>query len=355
MGMHTGERWRLGRRPGLDGLRGVAILLVLGGHAQLLPGSSGPVGVTVFFALSGFLITSLLLGERATTGRIRWVEFYRRRALRLFPVLACYVLVTGALTVVGAQGFGFPLSEYVPPIFYIENWLMAIRGWAPNPTSITWSLSVEEQFYLLWPLVIILGRRVPRLPLIAAAAGLMLAPVLRMLLWDGGAGAWRVYYGTDTRMDCLLLGCLLAVVVSNRSESAWWRWVWPAGVAAVALACTGLFSPIWMPTLVTAGACAMIAAVLAGGARWLAWSPLRWFGKRSYAMYLWHYPLVYVAARTEHQIPMWLAVGLSLLASELSWRVIETPFLRLKNRPTSTTHQTDSAALPAPVAVPSSI
>lgn len=324
--MHSGSGWRLGHRPALDGLRGIAILLVIAGHTALLPGVSGPTGVTVFFALSGFLITSLLLEEHTSTGRISWRRFYTRRARRLGPALAAYLGISAALTIAGVWWWNFPLYEYLPPLLYIQNWQMVIAGGAPHVTSITWSLSIEEQFYLLWPLAFLLARRWRPALWVIATAGVVTAIVLRLILWDGGAGQWRIYYGTDTRMDCLLLGCLLALATHRYSPKLpSWAWI-PGAAVAGSVYAIGADVHLWLPVIVGAGTCLTIAATLSGGAQWLAWSPLRWFGRRSYALYLWHYPLVYMLARENHVIPMWLAVTASLTLAEASWWLVERPF-----------------------------
>lgn len=300
------------------------MVLVVAGHAQLLPGTAGPIGVTVFFALSGFLITTLLLQERGRSGRVSLRGFYARRARRLLPALGVYLVAVALLTPT-------PAAELLGPVFYMENWLMALRGFAPGLTSITWSLAIEEQFYLLWPLVVIAASALGsgRLLLGLTVAGTVIAPALRVLLWDGGAGQWRIYYGTDTRMDCLLIGCLLAIAATRAGVPTWLRRSWPIGVVAVALPLLDVRPTVhlWLPTVVAAGTCVVIASALEGGCEWLKWTPLRWLGRRSYALYLWHYPVVYVLARQEHAIPMWAAIVVSLLLAEVSWWIVERPFM----------------------------
>lgn len=265
--MHSGA-WRLGHRPALDGLRGVAILLVLIGH-------SGPVvlqpvawvGVTVFFGLSGFLITALLLEERATKGRIRLGAFWVRRARRLLPALLVMVAVTGALLV----GSGVSV-EPLPVFGYYANWSQA-AGDNLGIWRHTWSLAIEEQFYLVWPLLLSL-LPTKRAVTIACAVGIAVSLGLSATLH---ADFDRVYYGTDTRAWALLAGCL-------------------------------------------------IAARLVGSARqtrrssWLCASSLRWFGRRSYGIYLWHYPLTLL-------IDPLAGIALSLILAELSWQYVEEPLL----------------------------
>jgi peptidoglycan/LPS O-acetylase OafA/YrhL len=317
------QTWRLGRRPELDGLRGIAILLVIGGHAKWLPTPSSVAGVNLFFALSGFLITALLLDEVERSGRVSMAAFYVRRARRLLPALVAYLAF--AIAVVG-------VGPTVPVLLYVENWVMVLHG-APAPTAIAWSLSIEEQFYLVWPWVIILGIRWARLPWVVATAGVLFAFGLRLLLWDGGAGQWRIYYGSDTRMDVLLLGCLLAMSVKRWGTPDRLRWLlWP-GLITMAACCV---APVWWSTLldpfvVGVGTSAVIGGALAGSGRWLSWSVLRWFGRRSYALYLWHYVLVTDAERG--LMPMWVAIALALALAEVSWRLVERPFLARSSGP----------------------
>jgi peptidoglycan/LPS O-acetylase OafA/YrhL len=328
----TGEQWRLGRRSALDGLRGIAVLLVVLGHALLHgfktnPGQTAEVGVAIFFALSGFLITALLLEERDRTGRTSMRSFYLRRARRLFPALATFLGILAAL----ATAFTYRLlaapSDFIATALYVQNWHL-ISGADYSGLSHAWSLSIEEQFYIVWPVAFIGLARFGRHVLgYAAAAGILAAVGLRLILWNGGAGAERVYFGTDTRADNLLIGCLLAVVVSSGTQ----RVARPTiGVAclAVTVALGLVVSPLWLPTLVATGTVATIALIAQPGSGGLfRWLPLRWFGARSYALYLWHMPLFWMFGPTPWWLAVPLALTLSLVAAEASWRFVERPFL----------------------------
>src|SRR5260370_110527 len=220
---------RLGHRPALDGLRGIAILGVIGVHVALLPG--GGAGVDVFFTLSGFLITSLLLEEHAETGRLRLKQFYMRRFLRLVPAFTLLLLVHFVYCLVCYRGWQQKagLAGGVISLGYFSNWSRAYK-WIPHfGLSHTWSLAIEEQFYLLWPVLLLAvlflfksqGGR------LRAVAALALAFVLyRALLIQWGAPFHRIYNGLDTRADALLIGCLTSFIyktypIKSESRSAW--------------------------------------------------------------------------------------------------------------------------------------
>ena len=337
--MHQETGWRLGRLPALEGLRGLAILLVMIGHSPL-PGvtAAGPVGVTVFFTLSGFLITALLLEEREVTGRVSLSKFYARRGLRLLPALLVFLVAMTAFAVASDLSVAPSPGDLLGTLFYVGNLTTGMQGHDTVITH-TWSLAVEEQFYIVWPLVLIavLHRTGRRHALMwVAGAGTVFAIVERVVLWDGGRGVWRVYFGTDTRMDGLLVGCLAAAWMVGR----------PAGrnrpmvatlavVAAAALAfTTGVVEMLVVPTVVPwLTAAAILAVVQQPYDGWVARPSLRLLGRRSYALYLWHFPLwgVATALAWPAVVPAFVVVVLLTAAIvHLSWRCVELPFLRRK-------------------------
>jgi peptidoglycan/LPS O-acetylase OafA/YrhL len=330
----------------LDGLRGLAILLVIVCHVfDTTTGEDHPAlglaGVTVFFTLSGFLITSLLLEEHSEEGRVRWRHFYGRRARRLLPALALVLVVVGSVQV--AAGFTGP-GGLAPVVFYYANWFAAgghDLGLLPH----TWSLAIEEQFYLGWPLVLICVRGRRRGVEVASAAGIIAAVVLRILLWDGGAGAHRVYFGTDTHADALLVGCLLAALAlrGRGLPAVSHRYVTLAvlGVvtfAAVASAASGAYATdVILPTVVPwLGAVAVLGAC-STGPRWMTDPVLRYLGRRSYGIYLWHFALLLCLGNlTSSPAAAGVTVIVSLAVAELSWRFVEAPFLERPGRSRAT-------------------
>ena len=216
---------RLGYRPAFDGLRAVAVVPVLLFHASVSWARGGFLGVDVFFVLSGFLITRLLLEERELTGRIALLRFYLRRILRLFPALVAVSvasLIYATIWLDHGQAVR-AAHDLFAAATYRMNWVEALHAQPPfGLLDHTWSLSIEEQFYVLWPLGLLLAYRLGRGRgvLVAAVGGAVLSAGLRALLWHSGQPVHRVYYGLDTHADGLLLGCALAAVTLYRPGSA---------------------------------------------------------------------------------------------------------------------------------------
>ncbi|MBL7498559.1 acyltransferase [Frankia sp. CNm7] len=361
-----------GYNPALDGIRALAVLCVLVFHMDSLPG--GYLGVDVFFVLSGFLITGQLLAEWDRTGAVSLRRFYLRRAYRLLP--AFWLLALVGFTVVVLLGVGTAgeraefLGSLTASLLYVNNYVQVVRqstgaGWLGH----TWSLSLEEQFYLLWPLVLVALCRRPRLarrlPMVLLG-GAAVVVLWRIVLIASGASATRMYFALDTRADALLVGCALAAWLraarrgpagENAAAFAWRRrldrvtpFLPVAGPAALALlAVAAMTAPSgWGPrptalsyggyTVVALLAGAVVLAVEQGrGTNWLfralAAPPLAWLGRISYGFYLWHFPVVaYWGRDLTGEFGRWpaiLAVGvLSVVLAAASYYLLERPVLR---------------------------
>ncbi|KRF12627.1 hypothetical protein ASH02_13830 [Nocardioides sp. Soil796] len=301
--------------------------------------AAGTVGVTMFFTLSGFLITALLLEERKHNGRVSLRKFYARRALRLLPALCLFLGAIGLM----ATSLDSPVvpstTDFLGALFYVGNYTSAIHG---HDTLIfhTWSLAVEEQFYIVWPLILIVVMRWGgrRLLVGIAGAGAALAVLIRGYLYLAGADGFRLAFSTDSRMDGLLVGCLAAAWMTGRTPGRN-RPVLAsvALVGACTLSLVGLKSELlFVTTLVPwLTACSILLLVQQSHEGLLTTWPMRILGQRSYAVYLWHYPIFSMAAAVAWP---WTLVGFLVAGvitagiAHLSWRCVEEPFLRLKER-----------------------
>ncbi|GAB3584112.1 acyltransferase family protein [Calidifontibacter terrae] len=356
-------------RPALDGLRGVAVLAVVIYHLQpnWLPG--GWLGVDLFFVLSGFLITSLLLVEHDRWGSISLSGFWISRARRLLPslvtMLATVLIVSRFWTIPSRRGA--VAADGLAALFYVANWRLLLSDdqyfntlSLPSPLRHTWSLAIEEQYYFLYPLLLALllfvtlhqGARRRRVVLFTALAAIAALSVWRMsALYIPGVDPSRVYYGTDTRIFELLIGALAAVLVS-RSEferdeqprTAIWRALPYAGLAALPLLVIG-FVVIRDNAAITfqgalLGFCLLATLPIVAAASpshnrlqpLLGWEPLRRIGLISYSLYLWHYPVIVFLSADRMGFG---GVGLSAVQAAVSagcaylaYRYIETPIRR---------------------------
>jgi len=326
---------KLGYRPALDGVRGIAILLVLVYHAGLIP--AGYYGVDVFFVLSGFLITTLLLEEHGGTGRISLAAFYGRRARRLLPAVGV-MLAAAASVYVGLGQFDLPLLGYLAAcLFYVANIVRASGHMFPPGLGHMWSLAQEEQFYLLWPplLILALRRYSLRRIAIALAAAIAIAVAWRGYLTAVDGPTARVIMAPDTRADALLVGCLLAVARMQGFQPG--RLLRPAGLAALAAVIAASLT-VWGLTpmlligrpgiaIVTALVVAVAVEQRSLLARLLSFAPLVRLGVVSYSLYLWHL----FAYNVVQDVPLKLALALLLAAG--SYRYIEQPFRRRRLKP----------------------
>jgi peptidoglycan/LPS O-acetylase OafA/YrhL len=337
-------------RPGLDGLRALAVAAVFLYHARIdwLPG--GFLGVDLFFVLSGYLITSLLLVEWEARNRIDLRRFWLRRARRLLPALVLVVLASLILASIFArQDLAHTRSDVVSSLLYYANWHQIIANHSyfnlrGNPSLLqhTWSLAVEEQFYIVWPLLLVpglvlVGRK--RLPMIVIA-GIAASAALMWILYNP-VDPSRVYYGTDSRAFLLLMGILLALVWPRIEGLG--RRALPVlellGIAAL-VGSVLLFLQMqdFNPTLYQGGDLAaafcftvLIAAVAqqrTGIGHALGVAPLRWIGERSYGIYLWHWPIILLVAGVNVRSSPAVVVAeaaVVIAAAALSYRFVEEP------------------------------
>ena len=351
--------------PGLDGLRAVAVVAVLLYHADVpwLPG--GFLGVDVFFVISGYLITMLLLEEHHRSGTIGVRRFYGRRARRLLPALYLLLATTCAVVVLFFRDEAAKLRPQVlSALTYSTNWyLIATDGsyfqqlGRPLLLRHLWSLAVEEQFYLLWPLalVVLLRRFRGRLgPIALAVAGVTAASAVWMaVLYQPGQDPSRLYYGTDTRISTILMGALLALfwrpsALAHGGARRHGPLFDVIGVAALAgvllffLHSTDTAGSLYRGGFVGLAALSALAVAAATHpgtyfGKALGVGALTWIGVRSYALYLWHWP-IFVLTRPDLDVPLsgWpllvLRLGLTVLLADLSYRLVERPIRRIGMR-----------------------
>jgi peptidoglycan/LPS O-acetylase OafA/YrhL len=349
--------------PGLDGLRAIAVLAVIAFHLDRNAVPGGQLGVGIFFTLSGYLITDLLLAQLSARGKIKLGSFWLARARRLLPALFVMLAVVVAwVTVFGPSQPDQFRKGVVSAIFYVNNWEQIFanssyfaRFAGESPLIHLWSLSVEEQFYILWPFMLLVGVKLvherplasgvrPRLAL--ATVGLaIVSSILMAALYHPTLDPSRIYYGTDTRAEGLLFGAALAMVWPSRRLS---RRIAPQarnvldGLGLVGLVVVGVM--IWRtselsPFLYRGGfvllslATVLILMPLAHPACrlgvWLGVKPLRWVGARSYGIYLWQSPIIVLTspqgAHSASLLRDLLQVAAIFAIAALSWRFVEEP------------------------------
>jgi peptidoglycan/LPS O-acetylase OafA/YrhL len=384
----------------LDGLRGIAVLAVVLYHGGVSWAPGGFLGVEVFFVLSGFLITSLLVGEWQRSSTIALGAFWMRRARRLLPALFCLVGAIGIYYLFAGAAHAVPglKGDGISALAYVSNWHQIVAGsnyfaasGPVSPLEHTWSLAIEEQFYLVWPLVVLgvlwfagrrgagtsAGRRPLAVLLALSVAGAIASAIDTALLFDGGQNLNRIYYGTDTRASGLLIGASLAIALALARQKGWPAGArdggrasvdgggvadgraadrgWPARLAlglgalvalAAILAAMALVngSTPWMYPYGMVGLDVAVVLLIAAAvsrpaclaARVLAVDPLRALGKISYGVYLWHFPLFLWLSDGATGLSgvrlLVLRMAVTLAVSTASYVFIEQP-IRQRRRP----------------------
>jgi len=352
------RRSALGYRPALDGLRALAVLLVVTFHATVylvsqasaerwIPG--GFLGVDIFFVLSGFLITTILLEEHQRRAAISLGSFYARRALRLLPAVAGLLLAHAVLAVVAGSDLGLEARTAGAVATYSLNWVIAGGGEVAAGLGHLRSLSIEEQFYFAWPVLLFFAlrrRRPTRAIVVAAILGIVWATGIRAWLWAHDAGWEAIYVRTDARIDELLMGALLAVAFQRGWQlPTRYRHLGIAGLAVLLLCAVvvpadsgWLFIGGGLTVIGLATALLVASLLVADGplTRMFEWRPAVQLGKASYSLYLWRAP-VFVAVSAHlarRSVTERVVVGLvgCALATLASYRLIEVPVARYRRR-----------------------
>lgn len=336
----------------LDGIRALAFLAVYLVHVYVPHMPGGGLGVAVFFTLSGFLITGILLDERQEEGRVRLGRFYLRRTLRLAPALLLVVAFSVACALVAFEDSPDLRHETLAGapavVLYVGNWVRAFadHGGVLGLLAHTWSLSIEEQFYLAWPVLLLAAFRWKgaRGVLAVATVGALASLAVRLILWDGAHSLARIYNGTDTNADQLLAGCALAAAI-RLYPSTVARVCRLAVLPAIGVLLVFVFAPIPDGPLHTWGytALALTSALFIGHAASatrggvvtaLSWGPLAYAGRLSYGLYLWHFPLALILGDRFPLTPVRVVVVLActFVAAAASFYLVERPILRWRNR-----------------------
>ena len=341
----------------LDGLRGIAVLAVIAYHFNFTWASGGLLGVTIFFVLSGYLITNLLLIEYERNDKINLKNFWVRRARRLLPGMITVLFFITAWATLFAQPFLDRLrDDFFPALFYYSNWWYIFQDLSyfeamSTPSLLThfWSLAIEEQFYIIWPLLLVAAfqcrlskKQVVNLTLLLS----LLSALLMALFYSPTTDPSRVYYGTDTRAFSLLIGAALAFIwpshkMSNSIPVSLRRTIDVIGTVCliailILILCVNQYDSflyqggMLLVSLLTALLLAVLIHPASKLSATMTFKPLTWVGERSYSIYLWHYPIILltspqISTNDASLVRILFQVVLTIVFAALSYRYIENP------------------------------
>ena len=348
--------------PALDGLRGILALGVITAHCNIAWFPGAPIMMELFFVVSGFLITSILLREVEKTGTVSLLKFWKRRLLRLSPALVVAVSTTFVVSFFIVDDMWPILADGLSSILYYSNWTKLYDYHYPTIFGQTWSLSIEEQFYLIWPtlLTLVLFFRLRTYQIVFLLLLLAVVTTLWRHYLISQEVPWsRVYYALETRMDAFVMGAILAMsfgVVRHWSHNTWWHYfLYACSLALIVLFIIGrpfeITYFIWQQSM---------AIVLSAAAILLLTSPrgsllkrlcssrvMVYLGERCYGLYLWHWPIIWLLL-TETDVSkvtiVLITFPLTILLSALSYTYIEMPFLSKK--PATLRARKKSASVP---------
>ena len=346
--------------PGLDGLRALSVLAVIAYHLNMKWAQGGLLGVGIFFVISGYLITDQIITEWNRHQRLSLVDFWIRRARRLLPAMISMLLFVAIwLFFVDSSRLHALQGDFLSSLFYINNWWLIFHQVSyfesfgpPSPIGHLWSLSVEEQFYVMWPLLLLIGLKIAsrrgKLTLLILACAALSALAMGMM-YVPGTDPSRVYYGTDTRAFALLIGAALAVVwpsqkLNDRVSRAARNTLDIVGGIGIMALLVFIYQTVeyddWLYrggllflSLIAAAVLAVIAYPASRVGKMMGCKPLRWLGVRSYSLYIWHYPVIILTSPDVNTneagvTRIILQLTASLILAAISYRYIEEPFRR---------------------------
>lgn len=346
--------------PGLDGLRALSVLAVIAYHLNISWAPGGLLGVSIFFTLSGYLITDQLISQWQHTRRIDLKDFWVRRIRRLMPAMFFMMAVVVAwLLIFDRSRLEALQGDFISAVLYVNNWWLIFHDVSyfesfgpPSPIGHLWSLAIEEQFYIIWPLLLALALKFVQQRgkiLLFILLGALVSALTMAFVYEPGLDPSRVYYGTDTRAFALLAGAALAVVWPSRNLSD--QVSANSRLLLNSIGGVGLIIMIWTVFNTTGysdflyygglGLFAVLSAVVTAAlahpasliGNIMGIKPLRWIGMRSYSLYLWHFPVIILTTPAVHTGGISIGraivqICLTFLLSSISWRFVEEPIRR---------------------------